>query len=445
MQQESILRILPILAKTTGGYATITDRKGRRLYTFDFNGNEVESLKGKVYELAQRAVAEGQPLLGSSQIVDQADAWALPLDDYVLSCSNIERFKREQKFQDALRRALPMIAQVAGGEAVLFNERGERIVSYNPDGTENKRFKGKMSKHAHKAMQIEEPVIAKSFSVNGAMAVRIPMNDKFGFGFNNENVTNKHQKLYEEGAFTGAKKGGSPGIFEQANGGTVFLDEISEMELGLQTKLLRVLQEREVVRIGGFKSLKVDVRVIASTNKDLNKLIAEGKFRKDLYYRLNVVQIKIPGLRERNEDIPILAKYFVEKYNACFGKFIEEIDSKTMHVLQNYSWPGNVRELQNCIEHAMNMVGRDESVLLTRHIPLGIQKGEISGNEPSSVKIQPEDLNLNEAIRETEKKVIQKALQVSKYKKNKAAKLLGISTSTLWRHLTELGLEEELK
>lgn len=533
MQQESILKILPILAKTTGGYATITDRKGRRLYTFDFNGNEVENLKGKVYELAQRAVAEGQPLLGSSQIVDQADAWALPLEDCVLSCSNIERFKREQKFQDALRRALPLIAQVAGGEAVLFNEHGERIVSYNPDGTENKKFKGKMSKQAHKAMKIQEPVIAKSFSVNGAMAVRIPINDKFGFGFNNENVTNKHQKLYEEvkrlkqtrysfedimgeseailktksmakfvadgissiliygetgtgkemfaqsihnaskrrdkpfiamncgalpptliesnlfgyeeGAFTGAKKGGSPGVFEQANGGTVFLDEISEMELSLQTKLLRVLQEREVVRIGGYKSLKVDVRVIASTNKDLNELIAEGKFRKDLYYRLNVVQIKIPGLRERHEDIPILAKYFVEKYNACFGKFIEKIDSKTMHVLQNYSWPGNVRELQNCIEHAMNMVGRDESVLLTRHIPSCIQKGEVSGNEPLSVKIQPEDLNLNEAIKETEKKVIQKALQVSKYKKNKAAKLLGISTSTLWRHLTELGLEEELE
>lgn len=140
MQEESILKILPILAKTTGGYATITDRNGRRLYTFDFNGNEVKNLKGKVYELAQRAVAEGQPLLGSSQIVDQADAWALPLEDYVLSCSNIERFKREQKFQDALRRALPLIAQVAGGEAVLFNEHGERIVSYNPDGTENKKF-----------------------------------------------------------------------------------------------------------------------------------------------------------------------------------------------------------------------------------------------------------------------------------------------------------------
>ncbi|HVJ49169.1 sigma-54 interaction domain-containing protein [Desulfitobacterium sp.] len=532
MQLESFLKLLPILAKTTGGYATITDREGRRLRTFDFNGNEVIKLRGEIYELALQAVAKGEPLVGYSQIVEQANAWALPLGGYVLSCSNVERLKREQNFQEALQRALPMIAQVAGGEAVLFNDLGERWISYNSDGTERKQFKGKISNQARKAMEMQEPVVGKSFSVNGAMAVRIPINEKFGFGFNNENVARQHQKLYdevkkfnqthytfedilgesealnktksmakfvangissiliygetgtgkelfaqsihnasnrrnkpfvalncgalpatliesnlfgyEEGAFTGAKKGGSPGAFEQANGGTFFLDEVSEMELSLQTKLLRVLQEREVVRIGGFKPLKVDVRVIASTNKDLNELISEGKFRQDLYYRLNVVQIKIPELRERQGDISLLARYFIKKYNNFFGKSIEDIDHETLKVLQNHTWPGNVRELQNCIEHAMNMVERDDSILLVQHLPSYLHQRVAQVYDPLVVEIQPGGLNLSDALKVTERTIIKKALQVCKYKKVKAAQLLGISTTTLWRRLTELGLEKEV-
>ncbi|MEA4900209.1 sigma-54 interaction domain-containing protein [Desulfitobacterium sp.] len=533
MQFESLIKLLPILAMITGGYATITDLEGRRLYTFDFNGNEVKELRGEVYELAQQAVAEGEPLVGYSQIEDQASAWALPLDNYVLSCSNVERLKREQNFKEALQRALPMIAQVAGGEAVLFNELGERCISYDADGTERKKYKGKVSKLALQAIKMQEPVVGKSFSVNGATAVRIPINKNFGFGFNNENVTRQQKKLYdevkkmqqtrytfddiigesqainktkseakfvaegissiliygktgtgkelfaqsihnasnrrnkpfvalncgaipasliesnlfgyEEGAFTGAKKGGSPGVFEQANGGTIFLDEISEMELNLQTKLLRVLQEREIVRIGGYKPLKVDVRVIASTNKDLNELIAEGKFRQDLYYRLNVVQIKIPELRERQEDIPLLVRYYINKYNRSFGKFIESIGPEAEKVLEDYTWPGNIRELQNCIEHAMNMVGRDDTSLLVRHLPTCLLHQRVTpGSDALVIPIQSGGLNLKEAIELTEKSIIKNALQVTKYNKNKVAQLLGISTTTLWRRLKELGLEEEL-
>lgn len=352
---------------------------------------------------------------------------------------------------------------------------------------------------------MQEPVVGKSFSVSGAMAVRIPINENFGFGFNNENVTRQHKKLYdevkklqqtrytfddiigesqainktksmaefvaegissiliygetgtgkelfaqsihnasnrrnkpfvalncgaipasliesnlfgyEEGAFTGAKKGGSPGVFEQANEGTIFLDEISEMEFSLQTKLLRVLQEREIVRIGGYKPLKVDVRVIASTNKDLKELIAEGKFRQDLYYRLNVVQIKIPGLRERQGDIPLLARYYVNKYNQSFGKFIENIAREAEKVLEDYTWPGNVRELQNCIEHAMNMVGREDTSLLVRHLPSYLLQRVAPVSDPLVVQIQSEGLNLSDALKVTERAIIIKALQVTKYKK----------------------------
>ncbi|MEA4901072.1 sigma-54 interaction domain-containing protein [Desulfitobacterium sp.] len=533
LEFEQLVGLLPILAKTTGGYAVITDYEGRRISTFDYNGQEIPSLKGKIYELAKKAAIEGKPLVGSSQIVDLADAWALPLGNFVLSCSNVERLKKEQKLQESLKRALPMIAQVAGGEAVLFNEFGERTSSYNSDGTERLELKGKVSKQALTAMESQEPVVGKSFSVQGAMAVRIPITKNFGFGFNNEDTSKRQQKLYEEvkklqntrytfediigesesliktksmanfvangissiliygdtgtgkelfaqsihnasprrakpfvalncgalpatliesnlfgyeeGAFTGAKKGGSPGAFEQANGGTIFLDEISEMELGLQTKLLRVLQEREVVRIGGLKPKKIDVRVIASTNKDLNVLIAEGKFRQDLFYRLNVVQIKIPPLKERQGDIILLAKYFMQKYNVAFGKAIEKIDPETIGILKNHNWPGNVRELQNCIEHAMNMVGRDTYELLPKHLPSYLRQESDSVKDAVVLEIKPGNLNLGDALRETEKKIIKEALEVVKYKKVKAARLLGISTTTLWRKIVEFGLDEKLE
>lgn len=533
LEFDQLVRLLPILAQTTGGYAAITDNEGRRISTFDYNGQEITNLKGQIYELARKAAQEGKPLVGSSQIVDLADAWALPLGNFVLACSNVERLKREQKLQEAFKRALPMIAQVAGGEAVIFNEFGERIISYDSDGTERSQLKGRISKQALKAMESQEPVVGKSFSIHGAMAVRIPITKNFGFGFNNENASQRQQKLYEEvkklqntrytfediigeseallktksmanfvangissiliygetgtgkelfaqslhnasprrakqfvalncgalpatliesnlfgyeeGAFTGAKKGGSPGAFEQADGGTIFLDEISEMELGLQTKLLRVLQEREVVRIGGLKPKKIDVRVIASTNKDLNVLIAEGKFRQDLFYRLNVVQIKIPSLKERQADIIVLARYFMLKYNASFGKAIEEIDPETIKILQNHAWPGNVRELQNCIEHAMNMVGRDDFELLPKHLPSYLRQRSTSVKDAVVLEIKPGSLNLGDALREAEKKIIKEALQVVKYKKVKAAQLLGISTTTLWRKLCEHGLEDYLE
>ncbi|UWG97874.1 sigma 54-interacting transcriptional regulator [Dehalobacter sp. DCM] len=524
---EKLRIILPILAKTSGGYATITDLDGKRLYTIDWNGNELESYRGEIYELAREAAQRNEPQIGYSQIEDQADAWALKVGNYVLSCSNVERIKKEQKFVDALVKALPMIAQVAGGEAVIFNERGERLYSFFSDGKERHELRGQISDQAKQAMLSQEPFVGKSFSTHGAMAVRIPITEKIGFGFNNEKVVSKQQKLYdevkkfqsakyrfediigeseqitktktlakfiaegvssiliygetgtgkelfaqsihnaserryqpfiaincgalpasliesnlfgyEEGAFTGAKKGGSVGAFEQANGGTIFLDEISELEFGLQTKLLRVLQEREVVRVGGFKAKKVDVRVIASTNKQLAHLIGEGKFRDDLYYRLNVVQLTVPPLRERQDDVILLTRYFINKYAYSLGKAAVDIDDNTLTILKKYYWPGNVRELQNCIESAMNMI-RGQAMLLPEHLPLYLWQGE-NQNEALQINFNHESLNLQKAVIQTEKMIIKKALEMNQYKKAKTAEVLGISTPTLWRKLTEYGIE----
>lgn len=529
-RDQLLLRLiegLPLLASITGGFATVTDGEGKRIKTFDSNGNELKEYEGTVYELAKRSYREQRALIGESQIAEGAQAWVLPVGPYVISCSNVEKVDREQRLKDALEKALPLIARVAGGEAVLFDREGKRLSSYNADGTVNKKFLHKVSEAAKKAMELNEPVIGESFSYPGAMAVRIPITADYGFGFNNELTAQKNSKLYEEvkkfqyarynfsdiiaqsekmkelielarhvargmstiliygetgtgkellaqsihneserrnkpfiaincgaipssliesnlfgyveGAFTGAKKGGSPGVFEQANEGTIFLDEISEMELNLQAKLLRVLQEREVTRIGGNKPIPINVRVIASTNKDLAKMVQEGKFRSDLYFRLNVVQLKVPPLRERVSDIPYLAMHFIRKYNSLLGKYVLDISEEALDVLKKYPWPGNVRELQNCIEHAINMV-KDEQKLLLTHLPLYILHSVKADCEPSPGPASRETLET--ILARTEKEIIEKTLQEVDYKKKEAARLLGISTTTLWRKMVQYGLQK---
>ncbi|MBP2636710.1 MAG: norR 27 [Firmicutes bacterium] len=167
---------------------------------------------------------------------------------------------------------------------------------------------------------------------------------------------------YEEGAFTGARKGGKPGKFELANGGTIFLDEIGEMTPAMQVKLLRVLQEREVEHLGGTKTIKLDIRVIAATNRDLEEMIEQNRFRQDLYYRLNIFSLNIPPLRERTEDIPLLCKVLLEKINNQVEHWVEGIAPDALGLLMQYSWPGNVRELENVLERTVNLL--DEETII---------------------------------------------------------------------------------
>ncbi len=161
---------------------------------------------------------------------------------------------------------------------------------------------------------------------------------------------------YEEGAFSGAKKGGKPGKFELATRGTVLLDEISEIPLHIQAKLLRVLQEKEITRVGGLRTTKIDVRVVASSNRDLYKLVKEGKFREDLFYRLDVIPVHIPPLRERVDDIPVLIEYFLRRFNHILGKETLAIEPKLMGAFKTYDWPGNVRELENMLEYGVSFI-----------------------------------------------------------------------------------------
>ena len=177
---------------------------------------------------------------------------------------------------------------------------------------------------------------------------------------------------YEEGTFTGAKKGGKLGIFEMANGGTIFLDEIGELPLHLQAKLLRVLQENSIQRLGSIMPIPIDVRVIAATNQDLESMMDENTFRADLFYRLNVIPIHLPSLKERLADIDILIDHFIDKYNGRLMKNINNISKEAIDIMRLYQWPGNVRELENAIEYAMNI--EDTETIQLSNLPNKIIK-----------------------------------------------------------------------
>lgn len=238
---------------------------------------------------------------------------------------------------------------------------------------------------------------------------------------------------YEEGAFTGAKRGGRPGKFELANGGTLFLDEIGDMPLDTQVALLRVLQEKQVVRVGGTKSIPIDLRLIAATNKDLYSEIKKGNFRLDLYYRLNVITLHIPPLRERKGDILILANNFIRKLGRPLGKDSVKLSSEVEEKLLNYPWPGNVRELENTIERALNIMTGD--LIFVEHLPDKIKKVLPLSNEEGT-KI--------ESLAEMEKRLISRALAAYRGNIARTAEVLGICRNTLYRKIKEYEIELDL-
>jgi PAS domain S-box-containing protein len=241
---------------------------------------------------------------------------------------------------------------------------------------------------------------------------------------------------YEDGAFSGAKLGGKRGLFEEANNGSIFLDEIGELSSNTQAKLLRVLQENEIVRVGGTKSITIDVRVIAATNINMEKAMLEGKFREDLYYRLNRMPIQIPPLRNHKQDIAAIADRLLAKLNREYGRNVEGISEVALQRLRNYPWPGNVRELENIISRGMIFMKPNESILEDHHLPLSMMEHQ----EPESSQPAQEMLSLADQMDRMEKEILASTIKKAKGNKSKTAKLLGISLRTLYYKLEKYEL-----
>jgi PAS domain S-box-containing protein len=248
---------------------------------------------------------------------------------------------------------------------------------------------------------------------------------------------------YEEGAFSGAKQGGKRGYFEEANYGSIFLDEIGELSLSMQAKLLRVLQENEIVRVGGTKPISLDVRIIAATNVNLEKAIMTGKFREDLYYRLNRLPIYIPALRERMSDLPALSKRLIEILNQDYGKHIKGISNDAIEYLKSYHFPGNVRELENILGRAMIYMENQEEIIDRKHIPELTNKSENQLNHDSSaLKEEWDGISLQEALEKYEKSILIKALTANQFNKTETAKSLNISIRNLYYKLEKYNLDK---
>ncbi|CAH2466254.1 MULTISPECIES: sigma-54 interaction domain-containing protein [Bacillus] len=236
---------------------------------------------------------------------------------------------------------------------------------------------------------------------------------------------------YEEGAFSGAKRGGKRGFFEEANNGSVFLDEIGELSANTQAKLLRVLQEKEIVKVGGTKAIPINVRVIAATHVNLEKAILEGKFREDLYYRLNKIPIQIPSLRQRKGDIPAIAERLIQKINQDYGRNVEGLTDSAISYLQSYEWPGNVRELENILGRAIIFMNYNEIYIDVHHLP-PLHKEEQVETKQNNLLPELEEKALEHLVTEFEGNIIREYLEKFDGNKTKTAKALGISVRNLY-------------
>ena len=250
----------------------------------------------------------------------------------------------------------------------------------------------------------------------------------------NENLLESELFGHEKGSFTGAHAE-KKGLFEIADRGTLFLDEIAELDVGIQAKLLRALQERKIRRVGGTHEINVDVRVIAATNRDLRAMVSDGRFRDDLYYRINVLSIDVPPLRERREDIPVLIEYFLKKHTKNTSRLVTGLTAETKKLMNDYSWPGNVRQLESAIERAILLSEGDQ--ITPDDLPTEVRQ-EVGPTAEGAFKLPAEGINFEEV----ERNLITQAMEQTGYNITRAAKLLGLTFRTLQYRLEKFGIKK---
>ena len=512
MKIKEYRELFKLIGELTEGNAVICNDDGNVLVASD----EIKELTAPLQSCLKQAIAKGNPVEVRSS--DDVLIAAIHIaENKWLIFDNSKKIENMEKQKQVIIDSLPFVAQIAGGDATLFNREGIREKAFFPDGSQNAAAIGEYQELYARTLRENRPSIGPAFFVKGASAVRIPITKEYGLAFNNQQTLLRQQRLieesrsnkyahyqfedilgisssikeakkiaqtaaktnstvliygetgtgkemfaqaihnaserainpfvaincgaipenlvesilfgYAEGAFTGAKKSGNIGAFEQANGGTLFLDEISEMPLDLQVRLLRAIQEREITKVGETTPIKIDVRIIAATNLNIKEMVETGKFRADLYFRLNVLTVHIPGLRERVEDINYLFDNFLHKFAKLMSKsgFYLEISPDVFAVLHSYAWPGNVRELQNCAEYAINMLERGDNSIDLRHLPYYIQEG--AGSDTSGYS------SFEEYMYQREHEFLLKAAKDCERNKSKMARQLGINRTTLIRLL----------
>ncbi|HYJ45653.1 MAG TPA: sigma-54 dependent transcriptional regulator [Pyrinomonadaceae bacterium] len=249
----------------------------------------------------------------------------------------------------------------------------------------------------------------------------------------NENLLESELFGHEKGSFTGAHAE-KKGLFEVADRGTLFLDEIGELDIGMQAKLLRALQEREIRRVGGTRTIKVDVRVVAATNRDLRAMVGDGRFRDDLYYRVNVLSVDVPPLRERRDDIPVLIDYFLKKHTRNTSRLVRGLTPETRRLMMDYGWPGNVRQLESAIERAILLCEGD--LITVDDLPLEVRQDARPQTE-GAFKLPPEGISFEDV----ERSLIIQAMEQTDYNITKSAKLLGLTFRTLQYRLEKFGIK----
>jgi DNA-binding NtrC family response regulator len=317
----------------------------------------------------------------------------------------LEQFEEKPKIITAnslMKHILAMVKQVA--------ETDTNVVITGESGTGKELFANLIH---HNSVRRDGPMLTLNC---GAFTEELLANELFG---------------HDKGAFTGAETE-KKGLVEMADSGTLFLDEIAEMPLPMQVKLLRVIQEKELIRLGGVKPIKVDVRFVCATNRDLQEEVRQGRFRQDLFFRINVISIEIPPLSARKEDIPLLTMYFMNKYSKLMGKDVLEISEEAMEILMLYDFPGNVRELENIIERGVAL-SRGRSIEKI-HLPHDLRGAALQTFRKREGKYP--------SLEEMERSYIQWVLKEVGENKTEAAKYLGIDRVSLWRKLKKLGLEE---
>lgn len=424
---ETLKETLPLIAAVAEGEAILFDKAGKRMLTANPKSIEPEKGDGSVSESCLNVMRSNRPDIGPSRTEPEATAVRIPIcSAFGFGFNNSVSVRKRRELLDQVRR--------------------NRSAKYTWDDIVSKGARLKVSlKQAQSAAETQSSVVILGESGTGkelfAQAIHNASKraDKPFIAINcaalPENLVESTFFGYAEGSFTGARKGGQAGLFEEADGGTLLLDEISEMPLELQAKLLRVLQENEITRIGSSKPVAVNVRIICTCNRDLNDCVEEGSFRADLYYRLNVIDIFLPPLRDGKGDIPSLATSILRNISVQEDRPTMQIDKRTMDILLTYDWPGNVRELNNALERAASL--SDHEILQPEHLSARI-RGTTS-RAPIQKKGQKNDerRNLKSSLAEAGHNLILETLDRHNGNRTRTAKELGISVTTLWRRMQE--------